>query len=524
MRSPSETLHGLLEDAAVHAADRVAIRCDGEQITFGELGASVDALAARLRAGGVQPGDRVGVHLAKTIEAVTSVYAVMKAGAAYVPLDRRAPIGRLAGIAANTAISALVTQGDAGRALTAAMAMSPSLVVDVDDGWGNQGTEGTAPPPAVASDDVAYILATSGSTGVPKGVVLTHGNALAFVRWAVDRIGVRPDDRLSSHAPLHFDLSIFDLYAAAMVGATLVIVPDAMASMGTDLVDLVAREQITMWYSVPSALMLMTRAASGPEPLASLRTVLFAGEVFPVPRLRELRSLVPDAALWNLYGPTETNVCTYLEVRDIPDDDDASLPIGYACENGTEVFAVTPAGDVAGVGTDGELFVTGPTVMRGYWGMPERDAEVLVADPRGGQARCYRTGDIVRLRDDGAYDFRGRRDHQIKSRGYRIELGEIEVALQAHPDVAEGFAVAIPHEEWGTAVIGCVVLREGASVVESDLRRYVSKVVPRYMVPVRVDVLEATPRTSNGKVDRARLLDDAAAIPVAGTRARTRKA
>jgi acyl-coenzyme A synthetase/AMP-(fatty) acid ligase len=232
--------------------------------------------------------------------------------------------------------------------------------------------------------------------------------------------------------------------------------------------------------------------------------------------LRELRALLGDEVpLWNLYGPTETNVCTYFRVDDLPSNDEGTLPIGRACENGTEAFPVDDDGNVvAAAGGHGELLVTGPTVMRGYWGMPERTAEVLIPDPRGGEAHAYRTGDIVRLREDGGFDFLGRRDHQIKSRGYRVELGEVEAALNANSDLAEAVAIAVPHEEWGTAIVACAVPRPGLDVRSIDVKRRVAERLPRYMVPVRVDLLDAMPRTPNGKIDRAAVQAAAEAKPV----------
>jgi amino acid adenylation domain-containing protein len=332
--------------------------------------------------------------------------------------------------------------------------------------------------------------------------MLTHRNALTFVEWSASKIGAGPHDRVSNHAPLHFDLSVFDLYLAALAGATLVLVPDEEAYMPSSLATLIREESITVWYSVPSALTLLTRVATEPEPFPSLRAVVFAGEVYPTKHLRELRSLVPHAALWNIYGPTETNVVTYYQVEQVPDDD-RTIPIGRACEN-SEVFALKEDGGVAGVGEEGELWVRGPTVMKGYWNRPDRTAEVLMADPRPGQLDdpVYRTGDVVRLREDGDYDFLGRRDHQIKSRGYRIELGEVEAALSAHPEVESAVAVAVPHEEWGTAIVAFVVTANGASMTEAEIKRHVARRLPRYMVPARVEFLDDMPRTSSGKTDR----------------------
>ncbi|MGH2546951.1 MAG: AMP-binding enzyme, partial [Actinomycetota bacterium] len=257
-----------------------------------------------------------------------------------------------------------------------------------------------------------------------------------------------------------------------------------------------------------SALMLLSRAAEAGS-LPSLRAVVFAGEVYPTKHLRSLRSLVPDAALWNLYGPTETNVCTYYRVDELPEDD-RPIPIGRACEN-TDVFALREDDAVAGVGEEGELYVRGSLVMKGYWGRPDRTAEVLVQNPvaPGVPELVYRTGDLVRLRPDGDYDFFGRRDHQVKSRGYRIELGEIEAALHAHPGILEAVAVAVPHEEWGKAIVAYVVPRDDASLTENEVKQHVARLLPRYMVPARVEVVSGLPRTSTGKADRTRLAEEA---------------
>ena len=292
-------------------------------------------------------------------------------------------------------------------------------------------------------------------------------------------------------------------------------VPEEITYLGAELSSFIDREGISVWYSVPSALTLLARTLPGPGALPGLRTVVFAGEVFPTKELRRLRELLPDVSLWNLYGPTETNVCTYYRVTELPEDDRVPIPIGRACEN-TEVFALRDDGQLAGVGEEGELFVRGTGVMDGYWGRPEKTAEVLVANPLPGGTRdmAYRTGDLVRLRPDGDYEFLGRRDHQIKSRGYRIELGDIEAALAANQEFLESAAIAVPHDDWGTAIVAWVVPRNGSEVTERSVRRYVATVLPRYMVPARVEVVEALPRTSNGKIDRQRLIDRSTTVPV----------
>jgi amino acid adenylation domain-containing protein len=512
----------LLSESARIRPDGEAVRCRGRSLTYAELERASNRLARTLIDRGVRRGDRVGVFVPKTAEVVAALYGIMKAGAVYVPLDPTGPVPRASLVARDCAISALVSTPSRAAALLPTLGdQDVRLTVLVDAG------EATADPPGpsmrfeeavgprvdpsdpgvpVVESDLAYILYTSGSTGVPKGVMVTHRNALTFVEWCATKIGVGPEDRLSSHAPFHFDLSVFDLYLAALGGATVVLVPEEQAYFGSSLVDFVRDERITVWYSVPSALMLITRAVTDPSAVSTLRTVVFAGEVYPTKQLRELRELLGDGIdLWNLYGPTETNVCTYYRVKAVPADE-RTIPIGRACEN-TDAFAVTERGAMAGPGEEGELVVRGPGVMKGYWGQPEKTAERLVQGPLqpGFRDWIYRTGDLVRVREDGDLDFLGRRDHQIKSRGYRIELGEVEAAVNSHPDLQEAAAVAVPHEEWGTAIVAWVVPKRGATVTGNQVKRHVAHRLPRYMVPAVVTVTPALPRTPNGKVDRLAL-------------------
>jgi acyl-coenzyme A synthetase/AMP-(fatty) acid ligase len=339
--------------------------------------------------------------------------------------------------------------------------------------------------------------------------MLSHLNAMAFVDWAVEEFGVAEHDRLSSHAPLHFDLSVLDLYAAARAGAAVVIVPAQLALFPVELVKWIREAEITVWYSVPSILtLLVLRGKLAEVELPDLRTILFAGEVFPTKHLHRLMELLPHVRFANLFGPTETNVCTWYEVPRWEGEPPASIPIGKAIED-VEVFAVREDGSVAPAGEVGELYVRGPTVMQGYWGDEERTARTLLRDWNGetGGFPVYRTGDLAFVDEAGDWIFLGRRDSQIKSRGYRIELGDIEAALNQHPAIVECAVVAIPDEVVTNRIKAYVVRR--SEVADDELNRFLGERLPRYMAPELYEFRDDLPRSSTGKIDRRTLQDEA---------------
>jgi acyl-coenzyme A synthetase/AMP-(fatty) acid ligase len=336
--------------------------------------------------------------------------------------------------------------------------------------------------------------------------VLTHRNALTFVDWAVAAFRLEPDDRMSSHAPLHSDLSIFDVFGALRAGACVALVPEDISPFPGTLAEWIHRERITVWYSVPSALIrLSVHGRLERWTFDTLRAVLFAGEVFALKHLRQLMDQLPHAELYNLYGPTETNVCTYHRVTR-PLGDISSLSIGRACEN-TEVFALDEGGAPIEAGQEGELFVRGPTVMAGYWGDQSKTEMALGRNPLqpAYSELAYRTGDIVRLEQDGTYTFLGRRDHMVKSRGYRIELGEVEHVLHAHDAVREAVVVATPDDEIGARLSAVVAAHEATTVSARALQAFCATRLPRHMVPETIVFRDALPLTSTGKADRIAL-------------------
>jgi amino acid adenylation domain-containing protein len=516
------SLPALLEAAAARDPGSIAVRDGARTLTYGQAAAAMRGLAASLAGAGVRAGDRVGILLPKSADSVLALLGAMRAGAAYVPVDPGAPMRRARRILADAGVSALITTpGELAKRpglLGGPESPAPAAVLLAGPGEDppagaipfDQAARRTDPPPAAPGEsDLAYILYTSGSTGDPKGVALTHGNALAFVRWAAAEVALTPADALSSHAPFHFDLSIFDLYAAFLAGASVTLVPDSLAYFPRPLAEWIAGQGISVWYSVPSVLgrMATSGALEASRP-ARLRAVLFAGEVFPLPPLRALRRALPEAVLLNLYGPTETNVCTWHRVPDhLPDDRREPLPIGRPCPY-AECLVVGPSGAVTATGEEGELWVRGASTLRGYWNDAARTAGALAGDPRPGTAPgapYYRTGDIVRWRADGELDFLGRRDAMVKARGYRIELGDVEAALHDHPAVEDAAALVVRDPEGENHLHAAVVLRPGSAATATTLQRHCLELVPRYMVPESVALLRELPRTSTGKVDRITL-------------------
>ena len=519
-----------LAASASRHPERVAVVDDERSVTYAELHDTSSRLANLLREHGIRRGDRVGLYLDKSLEAILGIYAILKSGAAYVPLDPAAPPARLAGIAADAGLRVLITgpekQGlwqelrDGGAPVETLIALNASDgEVSGPDGvrlltsTALESQEPTAAADAErAASDLAYILYTSGSTGVPKGVMLSHANATAFVAWAAAEFEVTEADRLSSHAPLHFDLSVLDLYVAAEAGAALVLVPGQLSLFPSELARWIRDSGITIWYSVPSILtLLVLRGKLTETTLPELRTILFAGEVFPTKYLHQLMQLLPHVRFANLFGPTETNVCTWYEVPRWEGEPPLSIPIGKpAC--GDEIFAVLDDGSLAPPGEVGELYVRGPSVMQGYWGDDERTAATLL--PEWGEQPTgyptYRTGDLARLDESGDWVFLGRRDAQIKSRGYRIELGDIEAALGGHPSVVECAVVPIPDEVVTNRIKAYVVVRDEVS--EDALVTFVCDRLPRYMAPELFEFRDELPRSSTGKVDRRALPADPAEV------------
>jgi amino acid adenylation domain-containing protein len=514
--SAARSLAGLLEHSTQAFPDKVAVTVPGgRSVTYAELSALSDRVRDRLVHMGVRRGDRVGLRLHKSIDAVATIFGALKAGAAYVPVDAESPVARAAYILKDCNVKVVVTERDLESELVEALGSSAPRLLALD-GQASRPMEelldqlqrsDPAPPVAPIStnaDDIAYILYTSGSTGNPKGVVLSHGNALSFIDWCSETFAPCAEDRFSSHAPFHFDLSILDIYVSLKHGATLVLIGEALGKEPIKLAAAIAAERISVWYSTPSILSLLANYGKLTKyDFGSLRMVFFAGEVFPIPQYRALQAVWTKPRYVNLYGPTETNVCTWYEVTpDAPLDRMSTFPIGKICPP-NRGMVVDEQGTPVSTGQAGELLVLGPNVMRGYWNLPEQNARAFFTDERG--ERWYRTGDIVIEEPDIGYRYVGRRDRMVKRRGYRVELGEIEAALLRHPAIREAAVVATPNVESGVRIQAFVACQTGMMLTRIALKVYSAQALPPYMIPDVFELVPALPRTSTDKIDYQRL-------------------
>ncbi len=523
----------LLVESAARYPEKEAVRFEGDGLTYARLDALTNQVARALQAAGVRRGDRVGLYVHKSFASVIGVFGIMKTGAAYVPLDPNSPANRLAYITRNCDIGVMVTAvsklNDLPAMFEEGMPLNTIILLDshTDEDTGELPAQlnvvswadvmayddRVLAPTGAIETDLAYILYTSGSTGAPKGVMISHRTIFTFVNWCYETFNMTEHDRMTGHAPMHFDLSTFDIYATIKAGATVVLIPEKLSVFPHQLAALIQDEQITITYLVPSILSMMVNYGRlNKYDFSKLRTILFAGEVFPIKYLRNLVTAIPHADYFNLYGPTETNVCTYYKVqeKDLEPDRIEPVPIGISCEN-MEVFAVGDDGQlVTEPGVEGELWARGSCVAQGYWGDPEKTAKGFVLNTHQPHFNeiAYRTGDIVTLDEDGInWIYIGRRDHMVKSRGYRIEIGEVESAFYSHEGIKEVAVVAIPDSMVGNVLKAYVVPMDQNGLTVQDVKAHCIANLPRYMVPERFEFRGDLPKTSTGKINRVLLAE-----------------
>lgn len=503
----SPDLAPLLSHLVPAAADRdagaIAIVDADVEVTYAEAADRIARLAGALAARGVGAGDRVLIFAPKSADTFLAMHAALHVGGIAVPVDPRSGAARVRDIVHTMDPAAAVVHPS----------VAPRWPTEADDvvrvggadddpdtiSWNEVATTEPIGPRARSGADPAYIITTSGSTGTPKGIVHTHASGLAYADLSAALYDLTAADRMANVAPFHFDQSTFELYAGPLVGAAVVLVGDALVRFPAELARLVASRRVTIWYSVPTILRdLLHRGGLDGSTLATLRWVLFGGEIFPANELRELMALAANARFSNVYGPAEVNQCTFHHLDEPPADDDP-VPIGRAWDD-TRCRLVEPGEPPTDEEPDrGELLVHTTTVMQGYWERPDLTADAFVDEPHpdGTSTRWYRTGDLVERDADGVLHFHGRLDRQVKVRGVRVELEAVEAVFNALPGVGASAAGLTPGGLLAVLVESSE--RDDSRVLQREAR----PALPAGADPHVVEIVGSLPRTGSDKVDHA---------------------
>jgi amino acid adenylation domain-containing protein len=488
-------MHELFELQCDRAPERIALRYKDEALTYAQLEARANRIAALLRARGVHAGALVGLAVDRGVDMLAAQLAILKTGAGYVPLDPAFPQERLAYMVGDAGLAALVTQRShaerfdlRGRPVLALDALAEELAQ----------ASSARVAQRIDPESIAYVIYTSGSTGKPKGVQVPHRGVTNFIASMQQRPGMNADDRLVAVTTLSFDIAVLELFLPLSVGAE-VILADRETAMDGELLSMLLQQRgATLMQATPATWRVLIDA--GWQGGRDFR-VLCGGEPLPPDLARSL--LARCGQLWNLYGPTETTVwstCALVE------DPDRGISIGTPIAN-TTVWIVDAQGQPCPLGVPGELCIGGDGVTLGYLGRPDLTAERFIADPFSDRpgAKLYRTGDRARWRADGTLEHLGRLDFQVKVRGYRIELGEIEAALAACPGVAQSLVLVREDRPGDVRLVGYAVAQPGAKPAERKTLDLLKRALPEYMVPQHLVVLDAMPLLPNGKVDRKAL-------------------
>ncbi|MEJ5223329.1 MAG: amino acid adenylation domain-containing protein [Anaerolineales bacterium] len=508
-----------LRYSAAAFPDQPAVRDDTVSLTFRELDEQSDALAALLRTLGVGRDDRVIYYLPRGVACIVATAAILKSGAAYIPLDKKTPPERWKRIVTDSSPAVILCAADTLPAardslrdtqiktklvcLTTGTEKQPGVVYFEDR------AARLASCPAQHPDDVAYILYTSGSTGTPKGVMVTHRNITNYIDWAMAYFKISFRDRILGTAPFYFDMSTFDIFCAWAAGAPLCIASEATLLFPEKLARYIEQEEVTLWKGVSSLLMYLCRGgAVKAGRMPSLRTVIFAGEPLGAQYLAHWMQSFPEKSFYNGYGPTEaTGVSLCYHVVQIPKPGQP-IPIGKPCK-GAQAFALDENDRIVPAGAIGELCIAGECLAKGYFNDPQKTHERFTPPPPGVEVtggRIYRTGDLVRQDENGDYIFISRKDYQVKWMGYRIELGEIETHLMAHPQVRD--AVVLLASAGDAALTELTAFFEADMPLASgDLCKFLETRVPPYMIPRHFVQMPALPRNDRGKIARDVILD-----------------
>jgi amino acid adenylation domain-containing protein len=500
-------LHEAFAARAIERKDAVAVNLAERTLTYRELDARSNQLAAHLRSFGVRPEVPVALYLDRSLEMVVAILGVLKAGGCYVPIDLAYPKDRVAFMLEDAAAPVLLTQ----ECLVSSLPVNPATVLCLDSDWPEIAAESPAHRPSEAvSGNAAYIIYTSGSTGKPKGVVVTHHNVLRLLEQTSHWYEFNTDDVWPLFHSYAFDVSVWELWGSLLYGGRLVIVPYLVSRSPSDFYQLLAREKVTVLNQTPSAFRQLIWAETNAETRLelNLRYVICAGEALEVQSLKPWFDRHGDERprVVNMYGITETTVhSTYRPITGNDLTSGAGSVIGVPIPD-LQIHLVDDQLRPVPPGVAGEICVGGDGVARGYLKRDDLTSQRFLPDPFSGKpgARIYRSGDLARFSERGELEYLGRMDHQVKIRGFRVELGEIESALNRHPAIRESVVLA-REEAQGDKRLAAYIVPTGAVPTVTELREFLGQIIPDYMIPARFIVLTEFPLTTNGKVDRRAL-------------------
>jgi amino acid adenylation domain-containing protein len=497
-----------------------AVSCGNRQLTYKQLHARSNQLAHCLKNYGVNRQDRVLFCLQRSEQCILSIFGILKSDAIYVPIDSKSPRTRWQQIIEDCEPAAIICDNSTIASLSKIPPVQKSRVPLISLQYSSEIAMDLKMPVVtreILADqtpqnpvyhnidtDIAYILYTSGSTGQPKGSMISHLNIHNYIDWATGCFDISKQDRILGTAPFHFDMSTFDIYCAVKSGAALCIASETDMLFPVNHVNLIERERITIWKAISSLIMYLAKTdAIIPGRMAALHKILFGGEVLAAKYLIKWMKTYPEKEFYNVYGPTEaTGISIYHHVTEIPEDNGTPIPIGRPCSN-TDVLLLNEKNQTAKMGEVGELHMRGSCLSQGYWRDPAKTESAFIPNPltKIPGDRIYRTRDLARMREDGTFEFLGRADDQIKHLGYRIELQEIERALLSIESVHDA-AAALLNSQWTDIPELTAFVELDNAHDPSDILSALKTVLPHYMIPKTIWPVGKIPRTSRGKVDR----------------------
>ncbi|MCM1232279.1 MAG: amino acid adenylation domain-containing protein [Ruminococcus flavefaciens] len=492
-----------LEESVRRFPDKVALTDEERNVTFCEWKSMALCIADAITKNTKNRKIPVLVYLPKSVMTLVSFAGILYSGNYYTPTDVKFPFEKAASIMKCLMPEVIITDRKSGKKLLDHGVEAEKLLYVEDLDFSAIHDNGELLNSQIIDTDLAYVFFTSGSTGIPKGVAITHRSIVDYIDWAREKFAITSETKIANQAPFYFDNSILDIYLCMSCGAHLYITPEMYFTFTAKLLEYIKENEINFIFWVPSALIGVANSGLLERiDCSCIKKVLFCGEVMPNRHLNYWRRLLPDALYANLYGPTEiTDVCScYVINRKFTDEE--SLPIGFACNNTQIILLNDHEKEIKEKDVMGELCVRGTSLAVGYYNNPEKTAEAFIQNPLNSHysEKIYRTGDLAHYNQYGEIMFDGRKDFQIKHMGYRIELGEIETAILSFDEVYN--TCCIYDTEQSMIVAFC---NADSSITELDIKKYLGDILPRYMIPAKYILLDKMPYNDNGKIDRKTL-------------------